>query len=125
MIRIGFSSQEKQDVIDRYLITHPNIRKVFVYYWTRFQSEFRVPDGVEREEIQYKYIIEYPFFYRLVEEIDNDCLLVFDELLRTQNRSDLTYNCAHHYANQTEHKIVFERFPFIERPVDFMILLDF
>ena len=60
-----------------------------------------------------------------LEEIDPNTLLVFNECLRTQKRSDLTYNCAHHYCNQTPHKIVFEYFPFIEDKADFMILLDF
>ncbi|NLZ19350.1 MAG: hypothetical protein GXY24_03665 [Bacteroidales bacterium] len=75
--------------------------------------------------IEYREIIMYRTFYPLLEEIHPDCLLVFNECLRTQNRSDLTYNCAHHYCNQTPHKIVFEHFPFIEARDDFMILLDF
>lgn len=67
----------------------------------------------------------YKFFYRLIEEIDNDSLLIFDECMRTQNRNELTYNCAHHYCNQTQHKIIFEYFPFIDDNSNFMILLDF
>jgi hypothetical protein len=122
VIRIGLNAREKQAVIDNYLSNH-NIRKVFVLYWERFKTEYRVP--CEIEYVQYKDIIMYKFFYRLLEEIDNDCLIVVDELLRTQNRSELTYNCAHHYLNQTEHRIVFEYFPFIETKADFMILLDF
>ncbi len=122
MIRIGLNNGEKQAVIDDYLTSH-SIRKVFVLYWQRFEPRFTVP--CEIEYVEYKDIIEYPFFYRLLEEIDNNCLIVVDECMRTQNRSELTYNCAHHYLNQTEHKIVFEYFPFIEKQADFMILLDF
>lgn len=122
MIRIGLSAQEKQEVIDDYLAKH-SIRKVFVLYWKRFKPRFAVP--CESEYVEYKDIIMYKFFYRLLEEIDNDCLIVVDECMRTQNRSELTYNCAHHYLNQTEHRIIFEYFPFIEDKADFMILLDF
>lgn len=67
----------------------------------------------------------YKFFYRLLEEIGNDSLIIMDECMRTQNRSELIYNCAHHYLNQTPHKIIFEHFPIIDTKDDFMILLDF
>ncbi|WP_448807445.1 hypothetical protein [Aminobacterium colombiense] len=77
------------------------------------------------EHVEYADIIMYKYFYRLLEEIEDNTLLIFNECMRTRNRSDLTYNCAHHYCNQTEHKIVFEYFPFIEEKADFMILLDF
>ena len=45
--------------------------------------------------------------------------------MRTSNRSKLIYNCAHHYLNQTPHRIIFEYFPIIENYEDFMILLNF
>lgn len=122
MIRIGLNQQEKQKVLDEYLAEH-KIRKVFVLYFKKFKPEFDIP--VEHEYVEYSDIIMYKFFYRLLEEIDNDCLIIVDELMRTQNRSELTYNCAHHYLNQTEHKIIFENFPFIEDMNDFLILLDF
>ncbi len=122
MIRIGLSSSEKQKVLDRYLDEH-KIRKVFVLYFEKLKLNFRLK--VDCEYIEWKDIIMYKFFYRLLEEIDDECLIIVDELMRTQNRSELTYNCAHHYLNQTPHKIIFEYFPFIEDQDDFMILLDF
>lgn len=122
MIRIGLNSEEKQQVIDDYL-SQNRLKKVFVFSYEKFPSQLVFP-GVEAEYIGYADIIMYKFFYRLLEEIDDDCLLIFDECMRTQNRSDLTYNCAHHYCNQTSRKIVFEYFPFIEYYNDFMILLD-
>jgi hypothetical protein len=48
-----------------------------------------------------------------------------DACMRTQNRRELIYNCAHHYLNQTPHRIIFEFFPIIDTKNDFMILLDF
>src|SRR5690554_5464799 len=118
MIRIGLNEEEKRHEVERYTQTH-GITQVKVFYPDKF------PIDLGGEHIEYKDIIEYKFFYRLLEEIDQDTLLVFNECLRTQKRSDLTYNCAHHYCNQTPHKIVFEHFPFIESKIDFMILLDF
>lgn len=122
MIRVGLNLREKQEVLDRYLEEH-KIRKVFVLYFKKLRPEFRI--DIDHEYIEWDEIILYRFFYRLLEEIDDSCLIVVDELMRTQNRSELTYNCAHHYLNQTEHKIIFEYFPFIEGQDDFMILLDF
>jgi len=123
MIRIGLDDDEKQKIITDY-VNGNGIRKVFIFYYKDFPLEYNNP-GVDTEHVEYADIIMYKFFYRLLEEIDNNVLLVFNECLRTQNRSDLTYNCAHHYCNQTKHKIVFEYFPFIEDNSDFMILLDF
>lgn len=87
------------------------------------------PDGwdkinIEAEFVPYSEIIMYRTFYPLLQKIDNTYLLVFDECMRVKNRSDLTYNCAHHYCNQTKHILVFEFFPFIDEPKDYMILLD-
>lgn len=123
MIRIGFTTAEKQAEVGRYLKDNSGIRKIFVFYPDIFPLPLDL-EGVAVEHIRYSDIIMYKFFYRLLEEIDDDCLLIFNECMRTQNRSDLTYNCAHHYCNQTSRKIVFEYFPFIESNNDFMILLD-
>jgi hypothetical protein len=76
-------------------------------------------------QIGYKETIMYRTFYPLLEEIDESYLLVMNECMRTQNRSELTYNCIAKYTNQTPHRIVFEYFPFIAEERDFMILLDF
>ncbi len=122
MIRIGLNDQEKQKEIDSY-VEQNGIDKLFVFYPEKFP--LKLSSDIDTEYYEYKDIIEYKPFYRLLEVIDKNSLLVFSECMRTQNRSDLTYNCAHHYCNQTPHKIVFEHFPFIEQKNDFMILLDF
>lgn len=118
MIRLGLTVHQKQREIAAYAERH-GLSRVYIFYPERFPLE--CPGA---KPIEYKEIIMYRTFYPLLEEIRPDCLLVFNECLRTQNRSDLTYNCAHHYCNQTPHKIVFEYFPFIEARDDFMILLD-
>ena len=121
MIRIGLDNSYKQTEINNYL-AKTNIKKIFVFHPVKFP--LTIETDIPVEYIEYADIIMYKFFYRLLEEIDNQVLLVFNECMRTQNRSDLTYNCAHHYAGQTSHKIIFERFPFIENNADFMVLLD-
>lgn len=123
MIRIGFNTEAKQLEINKYLDANPDIKKIIVLYHKNFKEQFEANKPIEY--IEYADIIMYKFFYRLLEEIDNTHLIIVNECMQTQNRRELTYNCAHHYLNQTEHKIVFENFPFIESQEDFMILLDF
>lgn len=122
MIRIGLNSREKQKEIDNYLQT-ANIKKIFCFYFQKFP--LKIKTDIEVEYIEYADIEMYKYFYRLLEEINETSLIVINECMRTQNRSELIYNCAHHYLNQTPHRIIFEFFPIIEDKNDFMILLDF
>ena len=122
MIRIGLDDSEKKLLVSKY-INDFGIKTAYVFAPAKFP--LTVYTDISVEYIEYTEIIEYATFYPLLEKIDDSSLLVFNECMRTQNRSDLTYNCAHHYCNQTGHKIVFEHFPFIEDSSDFMILLDF
>lgn len=122
MIRIGLGPREKQKEIDNYLAEH-EIKKVFCFYWRGFPVKYKADCDIEY--IEYANIEMYKFFYRLLEEIDDKSLIIMDGCMRTQNRSELIYNCAHHYLGQTPHRIIFEHFPIIESKADFMILLDF
>lgn len=117
-IILGLDARQKAAALRRYVKKH-GIARVYIFHPEAFPLEYPGARLVE-----YKEIIMYRTFYPLLEEIGPSSLLVFNECLRTQNRSELTYNCAHHYCNQTSHKIVFEHFPFIDGPQDFMILLD-
>lgn len=122
MIRIGLGPREKQKEIDVYL-QNEDIKKVFCFYWKGFPVKYKT--AIEIEYIEYSDIEMYKYFYRLLEEINESSLIIMDGCMRTQNRSELTYNCAHHYLGQTPHRIIFEFFPIIESKNDFMILLDF
>lgn len=122
MIRIGLSEREKQREVDKYLQEH-EVKMIYCFYFKKFPIKFNVP--VDIEYIEYADIEMYKYFYRLLEEINENSLIVINECMRTQNRSELIYNCAHHYLNQTPHRIIFEFFPIIEDKNDFMILLDF
>lgn len=123
MIRIGLSDRQKCKEVERHLQEHPEIKKIFCFYFKDYPLSLKT--GVEVEHIEYSNIIKYKYFYRLLEEIDESGLIVINECMRTQKRSDLAYNCAHHYLNQTPHRIIFEFFPIIDSKDDFMILLDF
>jgi hypothetical protein len=122
MIRIGLNKKEKQKVLDQYLAEH-DIKKIYCFYYKAFPITFKTDKQIEY--IEYADIEMYKYFYRLLEEIDKNSLIIINECMRTQNRSELIYNCAHHYLNQTPHRIIFEFFPIIDTKDDFMILLDF
>lgn len=122
MIRIGLSQREKQKVIINFLKDH-TVKKIYCFYFKKFPYQYKVDCDIEY--IEYSDIEMYKYFYRLLEEINDSSLIIMDECMRTQNRSELIYNCAHHYLNQTPNKIIFEFFPIIDNKEDFMILLDF
>lgn len=126
MILLGHTVDEKLAAMRDYAQTH-GVRQIFVLSPPRFAFG---PDAlasldVPAEEIAYADIIEYRFFYRLLQEIDAATLVVVNECLRTQNRYDLTYNCIRHFLNQTGHQIVCQWLPMIAEPEDVMTLFDF
>ena len=124
MIRLGLKIDEKKKEIENFL-KDKKIKKIIVFYPEEFPLKLpELEKEYEIKYVEYAEIIMYRTFYPLLEIIDKETLLIFNECMRTQNRSDLTYNCAHHYCNQTPHKMVFEYFPFIENEQDFMIFLD-
>ena len=118
-INIGFLPKEKEAAIEHYCAEHQEIKHVIIFYPDKWEHL-----SIDAEYTPYSEIIMYRTYYPYLQKIDNTYLLVYDECMRTKKRSDLTYNCAHKYNNQTEHVMVFEGFPFIESPDDFMILAD-
>lgn len=124
MILIGLTEKQKQDEICKYVEKH-GVKSVIVFSPKKFYMELPNLGNVPIRQIEYNEVIMYRTFYPLLEEIGKDHLLVVNEFMRTANRNDLTYNCLRHYLNQCGHQIIFEYFPFIASPTDFMILLDF
>ena len=118
MIRLGLSNAEKQAQIDTYLSQHGDIRHIIIFQ----PEQFALPG--DYETYSWADIIMYKYFYPLLEKIDGTYLLIVNELLRNSNRSDLTYNCLHHYLNQTPHRLIFQYFPIIDAPEDILILAD-
>jgi hypothetical protein len=122
MIFLGLTDTEKEERLTKYCQTN-SIQKIFILSPNRFRPSFNLP--CETEHIEWSQIIEYHFFYRLLQEIKNSTLVVVNECLRTQNRNDLTYNCIRHFLNQTKHQIIFQYLPLIDTFEDFMTLFDF
>lgn len=121
MILLGLTDAEKDKAVADYCADHC-IRHVVVLSPARFRFECTFESS---EHVEYAEIIQYRFFYRLLQEIDDSTLLVINECLRTQERSDLTYNCIRHYLNQTRHQLIFQYLPIVDSADDFMTLVDF
>lgn len=121
MIYLGHSDVEKGRIIDGYCAAHglPR-RKVVVISPKQFPLQLDGADNIDLGDV-----IMYVTFYRLVQEIDGDTLIVLSEVLRNQNRYDLTYNCIRNFLNRTNHHLIFQRLPQIDTAEDFMILFDF
>jgi hypothetical protein len=116
MIYLGVHNSDKAEIVRE----HAEGRKVVVLSPSKFWFEL---DGCEF--VDWHQIIKYKVFYRLLREIDSNTLVVVNECLRTQNRSDLTYNCIRHFLSQTRHQLVFQWLPIIDSINDLMILMDF
>lgn len=133
MIHIGANDTTKSSVVASYLEEH-GIRKVYVLSPERFRPSFASEkmedpsvqgDGRPGLFIDWSNIIQYRYFYKLMQEVDSTTLLVVNECLRTQSRHDLTYNCIRNFRNQTPHILVFQHLPLIDTIEDFMTLFDF
>ena len=121
MIYLGLDNQEKDRRIADYCAAH-GVEKVVILSPAKFTLSCSFANS---EVVEWAEIIEYKFFYRLIQEINSKTLVVVNECLRTQNRYDLTYNCIRHFLNQTSHQLIFQHLPIIDSIEDFMILFDF
>jgi hypothetical protein len=119
MIFIGCADEEKINQVSRYVGEH-GIQKTVVISADDFPLV--VPGA---NQVKYCDVIMYVTFYRLLQEITPDTLIVINECLRTQNRYDLSYNCIRNFLNLTGHQIIFQQLPQIDMAEDFMILFDF
>jgi len=121
MICLGYSAVEKDATIMNFCSEHC-IKKVFIL---SPQKHFFECSFDNHELVEYGDIIRYVYFYRLLQEIDEDTLVVVNECLQTKNRNDLTYNCVRNFLNQTDKQIIFNYLPIIETVDDFFTLFDF
>jgi hypothetical protein len=122
VILLGHDDASAREEVVRYCETH-HIRRVVVIAPERFLPMWELP--VAHEVVAWADVIRYVFFYRLLQEIDGDTLVVVYECLRTQDRHDLTFNCVRHYLNRTQHRLIFQRLPIIDTIDDVMTLVDF
>lgn len=125
MIKIGLNTEQKKQSILDYLDRNPEITNIVHFRPDGWDAPDLSDTGMEVEYRTWNDAIMYKYFYPLLEKIDGKTLIVFDEMMRTKKRNDLTYNCCHHYGNQTPHIIVFNHLPVIDEAEDFMILVDY
>ena len=118
-IYLGHTQEQKQQLVADYIAAH-DIQKTVVIAPDRFPLPI-----AGAEHVRFADVIMYVTFYRLLQEIDRQTLVVLHECLRLQNRYDLSYNCIRNYLNQTPHSLVFQTLPQIDEQEDFMILFDF
>ena len=122
MLRIGFGPRQKQEIVNKY-IEENNIKQVIVLNTKQHDTRYKF--SIDAEYVEYNEWEMYRTFYPLIEKIDKDTLVIVDEVFRTTNLQDLKYNCATIFLNQTEHRIIFSTFPFVNDKNDFMILMKF
>lgn len=109
---------DKNKIILDY-IQDKEITKIFV-----IGDELNIDTDIEVETIKFSDTIMYVFYYRLLQEINKNSLVILNQCLRKQNRYDLTYNCIRKYVIQTEYRLIFNYYPLIKSEEDFMILYD-
>lgn len=119
-IYLGVSPADKSAIVSRY-VQENGIQSVKILSPERFAID--VPACGEL--IDWPEIIMYRTFYRMLREIGPETLVVVNECLRKQDRSDLIYNCIRHFLSQTNHQLVFQWLPIIDGLSDWMTLLDF
>lgn len=121
MIVLGLLPHQKEKEILSFL--PDGAKKVFILSPKKFF--FSLALDTPHEWIEWNDIIQYATFYRLLQEIDNQTVVVINECLRMQNRNDLTFNCIRHFLSQTKHQLVLQYLPVISTRDDFMTLFDF
>lgn len=119
MIYLGGTPAQKQAAIADYC-QRQGITHVVMLSPAKFAFAAPVTETVDWPEI-----IMYRTFYRLLQSIGPESLVIVNECLRTQNRYDLTYNCIRHFLHQAGHQLIFQWLPLIDTLEDFMILFDF
>lgn len=118
MRKIYIGEHDKKALIENY-VKENQIEKIYVL---GDDVDIEAPN---KENIIFKEVIMYKYFYRLLQEIDKNTLIVLNECLQKENRYCLEYNCIRHYLQLTGHILVFNYYPIIEHEEDFAILMDF
>lgn len=113
---------DKQKIITHYLQNN-SVNNVVIFYREHLKREYDIP--VKCEYLEYKQSIMYVNYYRLLEQVNRNTLIIIDECLGNVNRHCLEYNCMKTIINQTPQRLVFNYLPFIENTDDFMILMEF
>jgi hypothetical protein len=119
MIYLGLFNEEKVAVINKLMAKNAYDRIYFITH-----KRFNLPiTGVE--VVTYEDIIEYAYYYRIIENTTQKTLIILNELLRDKNRNNLTFNCIRTFLNNTNNILIFNFLPIIESRDSFCALYDF
>lgn len=118
MKAIFLGEQNPKAIVEDYLKNN-QIERVFI-----IGDKIDLDPSVRVDHITYTETILYKFYYPWLKNITSNCLVVWNNAMRTRNRHDLHYNCIRQYMQQAEHRIIFEYFPIKEKEEEFMILWD-
>lgn len=119
MIYLGYSNSEKTEIINRHINANSFDRVYFITH------EKFILDIDKVEVVTYNDIIEYAYYYRIIENTTQRSLIIINELLRDRNRKNLTFNCIRTFLNNTNNILVFNFLPIIDNREDFCSLFDF
>lgn len=121
MIYLGLNNDDKYFIIKEYYNKY-SIKKI---YFITSNINTQLKFNINIEIIQYNDTIKYKVFYKLLQEINQNTLIIIDECLKNKNRQNLNYNCIRHFLQQTNHQIIFNYLPIIDSIDDLFILFDF
>lgn len=119
MIYLGRTHAQKQAIISEVC---DDAHHAVIFHGAKTAEPYDVACTVEYRG--WGDVIMYKHFYRLLEEITPTTAIILDEIMRTQNRNDLTYNCLLHYIRKAGRCTVFQYFPIIDDIENFCILAD-
>jgi len=119
MIYLGRTHAQKQAIISEVC---DDAHHAVIFHGAKTAEPYDVACPVEYRG--WGDVIMYKHFYRLLEEITPTTAIILDEIMRTQNRNDLTYNCLLHYIRKAGRCTVFQYFPIIDDIENFCILAD-
>lgn len=116
--KIYIGECDKAAVIAAYLSAN-GLKKVAVV-----GDPLELPAGVTENRVSYQDSIMYKYFYKMLQFVGTDTLFVWNDAYVSRNRYMLNYNCIRRYAQQTPHRLIFQRLPIREKAEDFMTLWD-
>lgn len=130
MIRIGLDDAGKTKAVRDYCAAH-GLDRVCVISPEQLAPSFARRRVVQPDDLNepgtflhWPDVIEYRFYYRILQMPADRTLLVFNECLRGRERKCLENNCVRTFLHNLQHRAIFQRYPLIEQPDDVMTLLD-
>lgn len=124
MGKIYIGECDKNKVILNWLEEN-EVSKIYIFGETSGIDVDEVAKKAPLEFIKYSDLIMYKYYYRLLQEVNSNTLVIINECLRSSNRYDLTFNCIRRYLSNKPHRLIFNYLPMKDQACDFATLHDF